>query len=301
MNKKKALLLGAHMSVSGGYEQAIKRGESIGCTAIQIFTKSNRQWYAKPILESDALIFKRTLQQSSIRSIIAHASYLINVGSSQKATEEKSITALIDELERCELLGIKALVLHPGSTGTLTKEEGIEQISNNLNKALEQTTSSTMILLENMAGQGSAIGSTFQELALIRNNIHHKNRIGFCFDTCHAFATGYDISTQGTYNNVWKSFDTIIGLEHLKAIHLNDSKQKLGSHRDRHEHIGKGYIGLKGFEYLINDPQLIDIPKILETPKESLEDDFKNLQLLKELLNSHLQEQLEEEELKKKE
>ncbi len=284
MNSKKTLLLGAHMSVAGGYDQALIRGESIGCTTIQIFTKSNRQWYAKPIHIDDAILFKKTLEQSNIKSVIAHASYLINVGSAQKATEEKAIKALIDELERCELLGIKSLVLHPGSCGTLTKEEGIKQISANLNKALEQTTSSTMILLENMAGQGSAIGSTFEELALIRANIHHKKRIGFCFDTCHAFAAGYDLSTQESYQNVWKAFDATIGLEHLKAIHLNDSKQKLGSHLDRHEDIGKGHIGLLGFECLINDPALIDIPKILETPKETLEDDYKNLQILKKLL-----------------
>ncbi len=296
MNKKKTLLLGAHMSVSGGYEQALIRGESIGCTTIQIFTKSNRQWHAKPIEEHDALAFKEALRQSSIKSVIAHASYLINLGSSQKATEEKSVIALIDELERCELLGIKALVLHPGSTGTFTKEEGIKQIGNNLNKALEQTTSSTMILLENMAGQGSAVGSTFEELGLIRHNTHHKKRIGFCFDTCHVFAAGYDISSPDSYNAVWDSFDALIGLEHLKAMHINDSKQKLCSHKDRHEHIGKGHIGLKGFEYLMNDPRLIDIPKILETPKETLEDDLKNLQVLKGLINPHMQNQLEKKE-----
>lgn len=286
MNSQKTLLLGAHMSVAGGYEKALIRGESIGCTAIQIFTKSNRQWYAKPIQADEALLFKKTLEQSTIRSVVAHASYLINLASSQKATEQKAIKALADELDRCELLGIKALVLHPGSCGTLTKEEGIKQISINLDKALEQTTSSTMVLLENMAGQGSAIGSTFEELAFIRTNIHHKKRVGFCFDTCHAFAAGYDISTQESYHNVWKSFDALIGLEHLKAIHLNDSKQKLNSNLDRHEDIGKGHIGLSGFEYIINDPALIAIPKILETPKEDLEDDYKNLQVLKELLHA---------------
>lgn len=292
MNTQKKLLLGAHLSVSGGYEQALITGQSIGCTTIQIFTKSNRQWYAKPIQEGEALLFKTTLQQSTIQSVIAHASYLINLGSSQKATEEKSIKSLIDELERCELLGIKFLVLHPGSHGTLTHYEGAKLVSSNLDKVLERTTSKTMILLENMAGQGTAIGSTFQELASLQTAMHHKERIGFCFDTCHAFAVGYDISNKEGYKKTWKEFDHFIGLEYLKAMHLNDSKQKLGAHKDRHADIGQGYIGLQGFEYIMNDPVFMDIPKILETPKETLEDDYRNLQVLKGLLQSATKKEL---------
>jgi len=292
MKHKKSLLLGAHMSVAGGYEQAIIRGQSIGCTAIQIFTKSNRQWYAKLIPEKEATLFKETFEHSTIKSIIAHASYLVNLASSQKATEEKAIQALIDELDRCELLGIKALVLHPGSCGTLSKEEGMQQISTNLDKVLEKTTSSTMILLENMAGQGSALGSTFEELHHIRAKTHHKKRIGFCFDTCHAFAAGYDFTSEKSYQDMWKKFDALIGLEHLKALHINDSKQKQGAHLDRHEDIGKGQLGIQTFELIMNDPLLMDIPKILETPKEDLQDDYRNLQTLMQVLDEKTRKEL---------
>lgn len=284
--KEKKLLIGAHMSIAGGYANAITSGESIDCTAIQIFTKSNRQWSAKPIIPEEAEEFIRAWKHSSIESIMAHTSYLINVGSSTVSIAKKSVTALIDELERCHTLHIPYLVLHPGSYGTASKEHCLQQISNNIDEALEQAQGSTTILLENTAGQGTSVGSTFEELAQIYNTMHHKKRIGFCIDTCHAFAAGYDISTEKTYHEVWETFDTIIGLEHIKALHMNDAKQKLGSHRDRHEHIGKGNIGLEGFTLLMNDPRFFSIPKVLETPKEKnrLEYDVHNLQTLRNLL-----------------
>ena len=286
MQKEKKLLIGAHMSIAGGYANAIIAGESIGCTAIQIFTKSNRQWSAKPITPEDAKAFIQAWKHSSIESIMAHTIYLINVGSSTASVEKKSITALIDELERCHTLHIPYLVVHPGSCGTGSKEHCLQKISNNIDDALEQATGSTMILLENTAGQGTSVGATFEELAQLYKTIHHKKRIGFCIDTCHAFAAGYDLSTEKTYHEVWKKFDEIVGLEHLKALHMNDAKQKLGSGRDRHEHIGKGNIGLEGFRLLMNDPRFFSIPKVLETPKKTnhLEDDAHNLQTLKDLL-----------------
>lgn len=286
---RKKLLIGAHMSIAGGYEQALIKGASIGCTAIQLFTKSNRQWYAKPITKENAHHFKKMQKETGILCVVAHASYLINLGSIHKATEEKSIKALIDELERCESLGISFLVLHPGSLGTLSKEEGARQISNNLDKALADAQSTTMILLENMAGQGSAFGSSFQELASIYQQAAHKKRLGFCFDTCHAFAAGYDISSEKTYEHVWKEFDAILGLKYLKVIHMNDSKKPLASHLDRHEDIGKGCIGLHGFDLLMNDHRFVSVPKILETPKgkgskDILQDHLMNLQQLKKLV-----------------
>ena len=289
MLPKKPLLLGAHMSVAGGYDQALKKGASIGCTAIQLFTKSNRQWYAKPITQEDARKFKDVQKESAMYCVVAHASYLINLGAPHKATEEKSIQALIDELERCELLGIPFLVMHPGSLGTISKEEGSKQISNNLDVALAQANSTTMILLETMAGQGSSFGSSFQELASLYTQSTHKNRIGFCFDTCHAFAAGYDISTEASYKQVWQQFDDILGIEHLKVIHMNDSKKSCASHVDRHEHIGKGCIGLRFFELLMNDPRFFSVAKILETPKSEgskdiLQDHLMNLQQLIKLV-----------------
>jgi len=283
MQKKHSLLLGAHMSIADNMYLAIERGESIGCSAIQIFTKSNRQWKAKPISNQDALLFKKTWKDSSVRSIIAHASYLINIGSPHKETEKKSVDALILELTRCAELGIPYLVLHPGSHTKTDEQSCIARISKNINKILDATSHCT-ILLETMAGQGTNVGYTFEQLAQIIRNTEHKSRIGVCFDTCHAFAAGYDFRTKDTYTLMWEKFDKTVGLNKLKAIHINDSQQDLGSRVDRHTDIGKGKIGLEAFKLLCNDERLFDIPKILETPKKNLSDDKKNLQVLMGLL-----------------
>ena len=266
--KKHSLLLGAHMSISGGLEKSIERGESINCTAIQIFTKSNRQWTAKKLTDDSRSLFKERVKDSFIRSIIVHATYLINLGSPDIQTNKKSVTAVCEELKRCEQLDIPYLVLHPGSHLKSGEKTCLEKISDALNTIFEKTPGKTMILLENMAGQGSQVCYSFEQLAYIRSRSAYKKRLGICFDTCHAFAAGYDFRTQGSYTKIWKQFDTIIGLENLKAIHINDSKKELGSKIDRHEEIGKGKIGLEAFRLLFNDKRFFDIPKILETPKD---------------------------------
>jgi deoxyribonuclease IV len=283
MKKEHSLLLGAHMSISGKIELAIERGESIGCTAIQIFTKSNRQWHAKPLTEDETDAFKKAWKSSSIRSVIAHASYLINIGSANEELEQKSVAALKLEMERCTALGVPYLVLHPGSHTNTNLELCIDRISKNINKLLANTSHCT-ILLENMAGQGSSIGGTFEQLAQIIKHVDDKKRIGICFDTCHAFAAGYDFRTKKTYNAMWETFDTLIGLNKLKAIHINDSQKDVGSRVDRHTNIGKGKIGLTAFELLLKDPRFTDIPKVLETPKKDLIDDKKNMETLISLL-----------------
>lgn len=279
-------LLGAHMSVTGGYEQAIIRGESIGCTAVQIFTKSNRQWAAKPILPEQATLFKKTMQESCVQSVLAHASYLINIGSADTELAKKSATALIEELNRCDVLGIPYLVLHPGAFVKSTMAESLSLISQCLTYVLEKDVGKTMILLENTAGQGSSIGSTFEQLRIIYDSVKHKKRLGFCFDTCHAFAAGYDFSTIENYDNLWKHFDEILGIQNLKAFHMNDSVKERNSRLDRHAHIGKGKIGLEAFRLLMNDSTFYGIPKILETPKAAtnLEEDQVNLDLLISLI-----------------
>lgn len=292
-SQKHHLLLGAHMSVAGGFEKALERGESIGCTAIQIFTKSNRQWAAKKISSEQADTFKAAAKKSPVLFTMAHASYLINLGSADTAIAKKSAHALIDELERCAQLGIRYLAFHPGSGGKNDRQETLEQISNFLNEVLEQSPTSTTLLIENMAGQGAVVCNTFEELALLRKKSAHKTRLGVCFDTCHAFAAGYDFTTEKSYQAMWKNFDDIIGLEHLKAIHVNDSKKGLGAHVDRHEHIGKGALGLEAFRLLFNDKNFFDIPKILETPKDGddLHHDLENMTVLKKLIsekNKHI-------------
>lgn len=282
---KKKLLLGAHMSIEGGFHNALERGESIGCTAIQIFTKSNRQWNAQPITQDVAILFKETLKKTNITYVMAHASYLINLASDKKETREKSINALTKELERCSILGIPHLVLHPGSHIKQGVEEGLAHVINGINKAFEQSKNKTMILLETMAGQGSALGSTFEELAYIKEGISQKDRIGICVDTCHIFVAGYNLAPAKEYKALWKKFDEIIGIKHLKAFHINDSKKEYNSHVDRHEDIGKGCIGKEGFSLIMNDPAFFEIPKILETPKESLDQDKNNMETLYNLIS----------------
>ncbi|MFI5333109.1 MAG: deoxyribonuclease IV [Candidatus Babeliales bacterium] len=269
MNKKHTLLLGAHISTAGGFDKAITRAQSINCTAIQIFTKSNRQWAAKPITQDEQEVFKKAVKETGITSLLSHATYLINIGSGQEDILIKSRALLTTELERCDQLGIPYLVLHPGSYGTGSEQQCLETIATSLDNVFEHYTGSAMVLLENMAGQGSSVCYSFEQLAEIRTRTKYKNKVGICIDTCHAFAAGYDLRTSATYEQVWHEFDRIIGLSHLKALHINDSKKPLGSRVDRHAYIGQGAIGLEGFKLLFNDPRFFDIPKILETPCES--------------------------------
>jgi deoxyribonuclease-4 len=285
-------LIGAHISISDGFSGAITQGESIGCTCIQIFTKSNRQWHAKPINPEDAKLFKKKWKDSTISDVIAHSSYLINIGSPDTATAKKSTQALAEELDRCAQLGITYLVLHPGSRLDASPEETLTTIARNLDIALEASDPSTVVLLETMAGQGSTVGANLEQLAAIRKQVTNKKRIGFCVDTCHIFAAGYDFTTKAHYEAFWKHFDDVLGLNHLKAIHLNDSKKEFGSRVDRHEMIGKGKIGTEAFELLCNDPRFFNVVKIVETPKDSLEDDRKNIETLKGLLSKETKKKL---------
>lgn len=286
MRKKAIQLVGGHMSIAGGFEKSIDRGEETGCTAIQIFTKSNRQWAAKNITADDAALFKQRKKESTISLVVAHASYLINLASAEPATRHKSIKALRDELVRCDILDIPYLVLHPGSGGHQENSVGLKYIIAGLEEAFDGLETSTMVLLETMAGQGSSCCATLEDLAYILNHLSKKvaHHIGVCVDTCHIFAAGYDIRDAHGYDQFWKAFDKLIGIDNVKAIHCNDSKKELGSHVDRHEHIGKGQIGLECFTLLMNDTRFAHVPKIAETPKgetSELEDDRRNIATLK--------------------
>lgn len=288
MNKKNhRLLLGAHMSISGGLEKAIERGASIGCTTLQIFTKSNRQWNAKTLSAQEIELFKSTVKSLQMGPIVAHATYLINIASADPKISNASTEALAMELARCQSLDIPYLVLHPGSYGKGTPEEGLERISYHLDQIFEKVPGNTLILLETMAGQGTALCWNFEQIATVIQKSHHKKRLGVCFDTCHAFVAGYDFKDSKSYEHMWQQFDEHIGLERLKAIHVNDSKKGLGSRVDRHEHIGKGALGLEPFALLFNDPRFFDIPKILETPKvteEPFTEDTMNMETIMSLL-----------------
>jgi len=278
-------LIGAHMSIAGGIHKAIYRGEELGCTAIQVFTRSNRQWsfdttYAQE--QKDA--FHAALQETNVQHVVSHAAYLINVGSPNESTEDKSVRALEAELKRCSEIGIPYVVLHPGSYKGGDKQACLRQISRNLDTVMRNAPDNVWLLLETMAGQGSSIGTTFDEIAHICDNIPHNNNIGFCFDTCHAFAAGYTFDDADSYAHMWQTFDQHLGIDKLHTIHLNDSKKQAGSYVDRHEHIGQGRMGLDPFRYLMNDKRLFHIPKILETPKDAPDDDPRNLRVLYQLL-----------------
>jgi len=291
MHKHK-LLLGAHISIAGGLEKALIRATSIDCTTLQIFTKSNRQWAPQEPTKEERILFSKTKKETGISSIIAHASYLINMGSPDPDIHRKSVIAATKELQVCEDLEIPYLVIHPGSYTTGTPKQAIEGIAQGIEKILHHVPGSSMILLETMAGQGTTVGKTFKELAAIRELISQKNRVGICLDTCHVFAAGYDISKPEGYETLWKDFQHDIGLSHLKGIHMNDSKKECGSHVDRHEDIGKGEIGLTGFRLLMNDERLFSVPKILETPKADLQDDARNMATLKKLLSDKSKREL---------
>ncbi|MFH1644190.1 MAG: deoxyribonuclease IV [bacterium] len=279
---KNKLLLGAHITISKGLDKAIEIGQSIGCTAIQIFTKNNKSYFAKKLTKTEIENFKKTQKNSTIEKVVAHTSYLINICSKNPETENKSIASLKEELSRCEQLEIPYLVLHPGSHTGQGEKEGIKKIAKNLDMVLNSASGNTMILLETMAGQGTNLGYKFEQLKEIRDLCKHKKLIGFCFDTCHVYSAGYNIGTEKGYKKTIKEFDEILGLKNLKAIHLNDSKTELGSRKDRHANIGNGKIPKLSFQLLMKDKRFKKVPKILETPTDSDLKEYKEeLTLLK--------------------
>jgi len=263
---KKKILIGAHLSISGGLEKSAERAASIGCTTMQIFTKNNKAWFGKTIDEEEAKLFRKAVKSAGLSKIMAHCSYLINLASAKREVEQKSVAALKHELHRCEQLGIPYLVLHPGSHLGAGVEKGIKKVVKNLATVLKTASGKTTILLETMSGQGTNIGATFEEIKEIYKNCEYKKLLGVCLDTCHIFAAGYDISTPEEYEKTIKKFQRIIGLSRLKAIHINDSKTECGSKKDRHENIGKGEIPIEAFKLIMQDKRLSKIPKILETP-----------------------------------
>lgn len=279
-------LLGAHTSTSGGVSKAIDRGNALGFNAIQIFTKNNNRWFAKDIEEDEISLFREKLSQSQIKFVVSHDSYLINLCASKMDLLEKSRKAFIDELTRCEILGIPYLNFHPGSHTGRGEEDGLKVIAESINIAHSETKNyNVSSMLEITAGQGTALGYKFEHIAKIIEMVDGKDRMSVCVDTAHMFAAGYDFRSEKSYKITMQEFDTIIGIDRLKCMHINDSKKELGSRVDRHEHIGDGFIGRDGFRNIMNDARLENIPKILETPKgkEQLED-LENLKILRSLI-----------------
>lgn len=264
--------IGAHVSTSGGVENAPENAQKIGARTFALFTKNQRQWKSSPLTPNSIELFKQRCQSLNFQPqhILPHDSYLINLGHPENEALKKSREAFLDEMQRCEQLGLQMLNFHPGShLKQISVEECLNRVAESINLTLNKTNGVTAVI-ENTAGQGSNIGYKFEHLAYIIDRIEDKNRVGVCLDTCHTFAGGYDIATIEGFEKTFREFDEIIGFKYLKGMHLNDSKKGVGSHIDRHESLGKGELGSTLFKLLMQDSRFDNIPLILETPNEDM-------------------------------
>lgn len=279
--------MGVHVSISGKIFHSIDRAKAIGCTAMQIFSHNPRGWKVPPLFDEDVRIFKEKLNESKIHPLVVHTSYLINLASPDEDLYKRSIDSFKLDLERADMLGATFLVTHIGSSKDRDLQYGMKRASDALNSILDDGRHRNVkILLENTAGSGSIIGYTLNQIKEITESVKKDHSLGLCFDTCHGFASGYDLRDTDSIEELINEIDSFLGMDRFCLIHLNDSKGSLGSFIDRHEHIGKGKIGIKGFDILINHRAVRDMPMILETPKKEEQDDVKNLFTVKRLRNS---------------
>jgi deoxyribonuclease-4 len=278
-------LLGAHMSIAGGVHRAIERARSIDCTAMQIFVKNNMQWFARPFLRDEIEAFREHGQRQELGAVFAHANYLINLAATNPQFHANSLRALSEELARADQLGLPFIVLHPGAHLGAGEDAGLEKIVAAIDQVFARLPRvKTRLALETTAGQGTSLGYTFQHLADIIGNVRAPERLCVCLDTAHVFAAGHELTSAAGTRQMLREFDRIVGLQHLVALHLNDSKSARGSRVDRHEHIGKGKIGLEAFRVIMRDRRLRKIPKVLETPKgKDLREDVENMRALRAL------------------
>jgi len=277
---------GAHQSIAGGLHLAFERGERATCDTLQIFNKSNTQWAARDFTALDLELWFEAWQESGLDVACAHNSYLINLASPDPALHEKSYRSFREEVERCQVLLVPNLVFHPGSHVGTGADAGMSRISTSINRLFDDIGADTEVTLclETTAGTGSNLGASFEELAQIIDGVDLDERMGVCLDTCHIFAAGYAITSAEDYAATMRRFDDIVGIDRLRVIHVNDSKMPFDSHRDRHENIGKGLIGLQAFRHLVNDSRLSLVPMVLETPKgEDLAEDVEGLRTLRGL------------------
>jgi len=282
-------ILGAHMSIAGGFDKAVERAHEAGCDCVQIFSKNNNQWRARPIAEGAPEQFQQRLQELEIAHPLIHASYLINLGSPDEGLWQRSVEGLVTEIQRADQLQIPFVVVHPGAYTSSDEASGIRQIALGLDELHQQTEGvSSRVLLETTAGQGTNLGWQFEQLAAMLDQVKDPERLGICVDTCHIHAAGYSLATEDEYEETWRSFEKVLSIKQIQAMHLNDSKRELGSRVDRHEHIGQGEIGLEAFRCLMNDSRFSAIPMYLETPKQDPDGgddgDLLNLQVLRDLV-----------------
>lgn len=263
--------IGPHVSASGGVENAPLNAMQVGASAFALFTKNQRQWFSAPLSEKSIALFKENLEKSGISAdyVLPHDSYLINLGSPDPEGLEKSRNSFVEEMRRCEQLGLKMLNFHPGShLKQISLEECLARVAESINIALDKTQGVTAVI-ENTAGQGTNVGFSFQHLAYIIEKVEDKHRVGVCIDTCHTYSAGYDLKTEDGYRQTWREFDDTVGAHYLRAVHLNDTKKAFASRVDRHDSIGKGLLGMEFFERFMRDPRFDDMPLILETPDET--------------------------------
>ena len=264
--------VGAHVSAEGGVQNAPANANAIGAKAFALFTKNQRQWFSNPLTETSISAFRENCEKYDFRpfQILPHDSYLINLGHPEKEGLEKSRKSFLDEMKRCELLGLDRLNFHPGSyLNKISPEECLKRIAESINISLDRT-KGVVAVIENTAGQGTNLGHTFEQIRFIIDNVGDKSRVGVCFDTCHAYTSGYDVRSPAGFKETFRRFDEIIGLSYLKGMHLNDSKKDFGTRVDRHENLGAGFLGDDAFTLIMNDDRFNNMPLILETPDESL-------------------------------
>lgn len=261
-------LLGAHMSIAGGYFKAADAATALGMQTVQLFTKNNNQWKGKPLTDDDVRLFREALERGGLQKPCAHNSYLINLASPADELWQKSIDASVDELQRAEMLGLDGVVMHPGAFVSSSEEAGLKRIVDGLNEVHNRCKNfRTQFWLETTAGQGSSLGCKFEHIAAILNGVQDPDRLGVCVDSCHIFAAGYPLQTDEEYAATMSEFDRLIGLARIRGFHLNDSKKPFASRVDRHEHIGEGTLGLEPFRHILNDPRFAELPMYLETNK----------------------------------
>jgi deoxyribonuclease-4 len=261
-------LLGSHLSIAGGYYKAVEAAAALKMDCVQIFTKNNNQWKGKALSAEDVALFRDAIERTGIRMPCGHDSYLINLASPSESLWKQSLDAFVIEIERAEALGLVGLVIHPGSRVDSSEEEGLWRIILAINEAFKRTPHAKLqIWLETTAGQGSSLGHRFEHLRAILDGVKERHRLGICIDSCHVFAAGYPLSSFEDYQATLSRFDAIVGLDWVRAFHLNDSKRELGSRVDRHEHIGKGHLGREAFRNILNDPRFAALPMYLETRK----------------------------------
>ncbi|MEA4882056.1 MAG: deoxyribonuclease IV [Clostridia bacterium] len=282
---------GIHLSISDGFESTARRAVELGCDAVQMFSRSPRTLRSKPILEEDGLAFRDAVGAARLAPIVIHTNYLINVASPEDETYERSVAALAQELSRADILGAQYVVMHPGHHMGAGPAASGERVARAIDRAYLETSASVRLCLENMSGSGTEVGSSFTELAHIVELADARGSIDMCFDTCHAFGAGYDVTSTAGIDALLDELDRAVGIERLVVIHANDSKGALGSHRDRHEHIGEGFIGFAGFRNLIVHPSLHDLPFILETPVDSPADQERDLAAIRSCAEPHTDEE----------